>query len=132
MEWTLEWRQGQLAAVGLFAVASVYVAFQSADRETGAEAWTAMLWLVYLFSGFTAIGRLFDRERSATRRYLQWTVEPMGLMLGKLLHAILTTTALSGLVLAAFTLFLGWPPAPKPKSGPAGLLLLAAGSADCP
>lgn len=126
MEWRLEWRQGhQLAAVGLFAVASVYVAFQSADRETGAGSWTAMLWLVYLFSGFTAIGRLFDRERSATRRYLLWTVPPMGLMLGKLLHAVLTTTALTGLVLAAFTLFLGWPTGTETKVD-AGLLLLAA------
>ncbi|MEC7114112.1 MAG: hypothetical protein VXW79_04010, partial [Bacteroidota bacterium] len=89
MEWTLEWRQGhQLASVGLFALSSVYVAFQAASRGTAPEAWTAMLWLVYLFSGFTAVGRLFDRERSATRRYLQWTVDPLGLMLGKLLHAI--------------------------------------------
>lgn len=110
MEWTLEWRQGhQLASVGLFALSSVYVAFQAANRGTAPEAWTAMLWLVYLFSGFTAVGRLFDRERSATRRYLQWTVDPLGLMLGKLLHAILTTTALSAVVLGAFVLFLGWP-----------------------
>ena len=56
-----------------------------------------MLWLVYLFSGFTAIGRLFDRERSATRRYLQWTVDPLGLILGKLFHAVLTTTALTAI-----------------------------------
>ena len=105
MEWTLEWRQGhQLASVGLFALSSVYVAFQAASRGTAPEAWTAMLWLVYLFSGFTAVGRLFDRERSATRRYLQWTVDPLGLMLGKLLHAILTTTALSAIVLGAFVL----------------------------
>ena len=110
MEWTLEWRQGhQLASVGLFALSSVYVAFQAASRGTAPEAWTAMLWLVYLFSGFTAVGRLFDRERSATRRYLQWTVNPLGLMLGKLLHAILTTTALSAIVLGSFVLFLGWP-----------------------
>ena len=110
MEWRLEWRQGhQLAAVALFAIASVYVAFQSADRQTATGAWTAMLWLVYLFSGFTAIGRLFDRERTANRRYLQWTVDPLGLMLGKLGHAILTTTALTALVLGTFILFLGWP-----------------------
>ncbi|MDB4563812.1 hypothetical protein N9084_00745, partial [Flavobacteriales bacterium] len=91
LEWQLEWRQGhQLAAVGLFAVASVYVAFQASDQHTGAAAWTAMLWLVHLFSGFTAIGRLFDRERSNVRRYLQWTASPLGLILGKLFHAVLT------------------------------------------
>ena len=110
MEWRLEWRQGhQLAAVGLFAVASVYVAFQASDQRTSASAWTAMLWLVHLFSGFTAIGRLFDRERSQVRRYLQWTAAPLGLMLGKLFHAVITTTALTGIVLGAFVLFLGWP-----------------------
>ena len=49
MEWTLEWRQGhQLASVGLFALSSVYVAYQAASRSTAPEAWTAMLWLVYL------------------------------------------------------------------------------------
>ena len=110
LEWRLEWRQGhQLAAVGLFAIASVYVAFQAADHHTNPAAWTAMLWLVHLFSGFTAIGRLFDRERSDIRRYLQWTADPLGLMLGKLFHAVLTTTALTALVLGAFVLFLGWP-----------------------
>ena len=122
-EWRLEWRQGhQLAAVGLFAVASAYVAYQAADRQTASGAWTAMLWLVYLFSGFTAIGRLFDRERSATRRYLQWTVNPLGLILGKLGHAILTTTTLTALVLGTFLLFLGWPEGIDGAGHPGGLI----------
>ncbi len=126
MEWRLEWRQGhQLAAVGLFAVASVYVAFQASDQRTSASAWTAMLWLVHLFSGFTAIGRLFDRERSQVRRYLQWTAAPLGLMLGKLFHAVITTTALTGIVLGAFVLFLGWPVGIESPGKP-GLLILGA------
>jgi len=123
MEWRLEWRQGhQLASVGLFALSSVYVAFQAASRDLPPDAWTAMLWLVYLFSGFTAVGRLFDRERSDTRRYLQWTVDPLGLMLGKLAHAILTTTGLSAIVLCGFLLFLGWPAGDSDRTG---LVILA-------
>lgn len=126
MEWKLEWRQGhQIASVGLFAVASVYVAFQSTDGRTPSDAWTAMLWLVYLFSGFTAVGRLFDRERSATRRYLQWSVHPQGLILGKLMHATWTTTALTALVLSSFMLFLGWPEGAA-SAGRPGWLVLAA------
>lgn len=126
LEWRLEWRQGhQLAAVGLFAIASVYVAFQASDQRTGPAAWTAMLWLVHLFSGFTAIGRLFDRERSDIRRYLQWTADPLGLMLGKLFHALLTTTALTAVVLGAFILFLGWPQG-LDSPGKPGLLVLGA------
>ncbi len=124
LEWQLEWRQGhQLAAVGLFAVASVYVAFQASDQRTDPASWTAMLWLVYLFSGFTAIGRLFDRERSDVRRYLQWTADPLGLILGKLFHSILTTTALTALVLGAFILFLGWPQGAGELAKPALLVL---------
>lgn len=124
LEWQLEWRQGhQLAAVGLFAIASVYVAFQASDQRTGPAAWTAMLWLVYLFSGFTAIGRLFDRERSDVRRYLQWTTDPLGLILGKLFHSVLTTTALTAIVLGAFILFLGWPQGLEQPGKPAWLVL---------
>lgn len=124
MEWRLEWRQGhQLASVGLFALASVYVAYQAADQRTGPAAWTAMLWLVHLFSGFTAIGRLFDRERSATRRYLQWTAAPLGLVMGKLFHAMLTTTALTLVVLCSFVLFLGWPQGTEGPGKPEMLLL---------
>lgn len=126
LEWQLEWRQGhQLAAVGLFAIASVYVAFQASDHNTSAAGWTAMLWLVHLFSGFTAIGRLFDRERTDVRRYLQWTAEPLGLMLGKLFHAVLITTALTAVVLGAFVLFLGWPQEVDAPGKP-GLLVLGA------
>lgn len=126
LEWRQEWRQGhQLAAVGLFALASVYVAFQTADHRTDAAAWTAMLWLVHLFSGFTAIGRLFDRERSAVRRYLQWTAAPLGLMLGKLFHALITSTALTAVVMGAFFLFLGWPDGTG-NQAKTGLLILGA------
>ena len=78
-----------------------------------------------LFSGFTAIGRLFDRERTATRQYLRWTIEPLGLILGKLAHAILTTTGLTALVLATFLLFLGWPSGLE-QAGKPGLLVLGA------
>lgn len=110
LEWRLEWRQGhQIASVGMFALSSVYIAFQAARHGVSADAWSAMLWMVYLFSGFTAVGRLFDRERTNARRYLQWTVDPLGLMLGKLAHAIFTTTGLSAIVLCGFLLFLGWP-----------------------
>ena len=84
-----------------------------------------MLWLVHLFSGFTAIGRLFDRERSNVRRYLQWTASPLGLILGKLFHAVLTTTALTAVVLGAFLLFLGWPQGIESPGKP-GLLVLGA------
>lgn len=126
LEWRLEWRQGhQLASVGLFAIASVYVAFQASDHQTAPAAWTAMLWLVHLFSGFTAIGRLFDRERGQIRRYLQWTTQPLGLMIGKLLHGLITSTALTAVVLAAFILFLGWPSGVESPGKP-GLLILGA------
>lgn len=118
LEWRLEWRQGhQIASVGMFALSSVYVAFQAARNDVSADAWSAMLWMVYLFSGFTAVGRLFDRERSNARRYLQWTVDPLGLMLGKLAHAIFTTTGLSAVVLCGFLLFLGWPTGDTAKMG---------------
>lgn len=126
LEWRLEWRQGhQLAAVGLFALASVYVAFQGADHQTDTAAWTSMLWLVFLFSGFTAIGRLFDREREQARRYFQWTISPLGLILGKMFHALITTTALTAVVLGAFAFFLGWPDDVDVPGKP-GLLVLGA------
>ncbi len=124
LEWRLEWRQGhQIASVGLFALSSVYIAFQASRQGVSADAWSAMLWMVYLFSGFTAVGRLFDRERSNARRYLQWTVDPLGLMLGKLAHAIFTTTGLSAVVLFGFVLFLGWPTG---DTAQIGIVVLAA------
>ena len=125
LEWQLEWRQGhQLAAVGLFAIASVYVAFQASDQHTGAAAWTAMLWLVHLFSGFTAIGRLFDRERPTCGDTCSGLRSRSGSCWAKLFHAVLTTTASRPWYSGHFLLFWGGLKASKARK--AGLLVLGA------
>ncbi len=98
----------QLAAIGLFAICAVYLVFQ-ADGFKQADAWAAQLWVVYLFSIFSAAGRLFDREQGPTRRYLQWAVQPRALIGGKLLYAWAMTGAMTLLVFVAFYLFLGVP-----------------------
>lgn len=98
----------QLAAIALFAVCAVYLVFQ-ADGFKQDDAWVAQLWVVYLFSIFSAAGRLFDREQGPTRRYLQWAVQPRALIGGKLLYSWAMTAAITLLVFIAFYLFLGIP-----------------------
>lgn len=98
----------QLAAIAMFAVCAVYLVYQ-ADGFGQQNAWAAQLWVVYLFSIFSAAGRLFDREQGPTRRYLQWAVHPSALIGGKLLYAALLTGAMTLLVFGAFYLLLGAP-----------------------
>ena len=52
----VEFRQGHaLIGLLLFALASVYAAFQSVGDHPGEESWNALIWIVLIFTAFNAM-----------------------------------------------------------------------------
>lgn len=103
-----EFRQGHaLVGLLLFALASVYAAFQAVGDDAGAESWNALVWVVLIFTAFNAISRPNADDRPENRQYLTHVVRPIEWMLARTIYHWGMMTALAGLVLVAFSLFLG-------------------------
>ena len=104
----VEFRQGHaLIGLLLFALASVYAAFQAVGDDAGVESWNALVWVVLIFTAFNAMARPHPDDRPENRQYLTHVVRPVEWMLARTIYHWGLMTVLAGLVLAAFALFLG-------------------------
>lgn len=96
-----------ISSLVLFALASVYTAFQVIQGEAKPETWNAMAWLILLFTSFNSASRPMAEDNSSVITYLHWTVPPKVLIVARTIHQSLIMTALSTLVLFAMGIFLG-------------------------
>ena len=104
----VEFRQGHaLIGLLLFALSSVYAAFQSVGDDAGAESWNALIWIVLIFTAFNAMARPHPDDRPENRQYLTHVVRPLEWMLARTIYHWALMTVLAALVFAAFSLFLG-------------------------
>jgi len=103
-----ELRRGHaLVGLLLFALASVYSAFQAVGDQATAESWNALVWIVLIFTAFNAMARMHPDDRPENRNYLTHLVNPMEWMLARTVFHWVLMSLLAALVFAAFALFLG-------------------------
>lgn len=103
-----EFRQGHaLVGLLLFALASVYAAFQAVGDDAGAESWNALVWIVLIFTAFNAMAKPHADDRPENRHYLTHVVRPVEWVLARTLYHWGLMTVLAALVFGAFALFLG-------------------------
>jgi heme exporter protein B len=96
-----------ISSLVLFALASVYTAFQVIKGEADPATWNAMAWIILMFTAFNSAARPMKEDLASVRAYLHWTVPPHVLIAARTLHQSLIMSALSSLVLFAMGLFLG-------------------------
>ncbi len=104
----LEFRQKHtLAGIALFALAAVYLCYQAFQRADEPRVWNALLWLILLFTAFSAIGKSFAGQRHGLRLYLYTTVTPQEFILARLIYNMFLMWALGIFTFLMFVLFLG-------------------------
>lgn len=104
----LEFRQKHtLAGIALFALAAVYLSYQAFQRADDSHVWNALLWLILLFTAFSAIGKSFSGQRHGLRLYLYTTVSPQEFIVARLVYNMFLMWALGVFTFIVFTLFLG-------------------------
>ena len=97
-----------VAGLVLFAVSTVYAAYQVVRGRPDADTWNAMAWIILLFTAFNGVSRTLEEDRSEVLAYLRTTVQPLHYMLARTLHNVVILSGLSCLVMAFAGLLLGW------------------------
>ena len=97
-----------IAGLVLFAIATVYAAYQVVQGRPEPETWNALAWIILLFTAFNGVSRTLEEDRSEVLAYLRTTVQPLHFMLARTLHNVVVLTGLACLVVFFMGLLLGW------------------------
>ena len=100
--------QHSIAGLVLFAIATVYAAYQVVQGRPEPETWNALAWVILLFTAFNGVSRTLEEDRSEVLAYLRTTVQPLHFMLARTLHNVVVLTGLACLVVFFMGLLLGW------------------------
>lgn len=107
----LEFRQKHtIAGIALFALSTVYLCYQAFQKLDDGTTWNALLWVILLFTAFSAVGKSFQGQRRGLRLYLFWTVRPQEYIVAKVIYNMGLMLLLSLLAFGAYGLFLGSTP----------------------
>ena len=63
--------QHSIAGLVLFAIATVYAAYQVVQGRPEPETWNALAWIILLFTAFNGVSRTLDEDRSEVLAYLR-------------------------------------------------------------
>ena len=100
--------QHSVAGLVLFAVATVYAAYQVVQGRPEPETWNALAWIILLFTAFNGVSRTLEEDQTEVLAYLRTTVHPLHFMLARTLHNVVVLSGLACLVVAFMGLLLGW------------------------
>ena len=108
-EMLLEWRQ-KYAISGIFlyvfsTIFLVYLAFV----EPPPDAWNTLFWIIVLFASVNAVAKSFVRENSNRQLYYYTLVNPVAIILSKIIYNTLLLFSLTLLSFAGFAFVAGNP-----------------------
>jgi len=104
----MELRSSQgIAGLVLFAIATVFTAFQVIGGHPDPETWNAMAWIILMFTSFNSASRPLPEDLASVRTYLHWVVTPRNLIIARTIHHSSVLIILASLLLFAMGLFLG-------------------------
>ena len=99
--------QHGIAGLVLFAVCTVYAAYQVVQGRPEPETWNALAWVILLFTAFNGVSRTLEEDRREVLAYLRTTVQPLHYILARTLHNVIVLSGLACLVLGFMGLLMG-------------------------
>ena len=100
--------QHGIAGLVLFAIATVYAAYQVVQGRPEPETWNALAWVILLFTAFNGVSRTLEEDRPRSVAYLRTAVQPLHFMLARTLHNVIVLSGFACLVLFFMGLLMGW------------------------
>ena len=108
-DFTIDIRQKYaLAGVVLFAVGSAFIIYRTFP-QVNAQSWNVLLWIITMYAGLNAVSKTFVQEQKKTYFYYYSLVSAEEVIVSKLIYNTIFLISLVGVVLFAFTVFLGNP-----------------------
>jgi heme exporter protein B len=100
----VDWRQKHpIAGIFLYVVVTVYTVYLSFSAQVTPETWSVLYWIILLFIATASLAKTFIQEERR-HLYYYYLVDPVTLILSKLVYAFLYlgTLGLFGLAIYAF------------------------------
>jgi len=114
-EFLLEWRQKYaIGGILLYVFATVFIVFIASEEATP-QTWNSLFWIVVLFASVNAVVKSFTQENSSRAIYYYTLLNPIAVLLSKVIYNILLLLLLGVLTYAAFVLFINNPIVQLPK-----------------
>jgi len=106
-DFTIDFRQGfALTSVFLFAVTTVFMCYKIFGDLQG-QAWNAVFWIIFLFAALNAILRSFVQESGGRELYYFSLLNPIAVLLSKIIYNTLFLFVLGTLTFLVMALFTG-------------------------
>jgi heme exporter protein B len=108
-----EWRSFSTgSSIFLYVFSSLLVIYNAIQKITP-QSWMALLWILILFAALNAVQKAFNRESGFGQIYFYSIVDPLQLLLAKILHQCIMVLILALLTVLGFFVFSGVPIEPS-------------------
>ena len=106
-ELLLEWRtRYAISGILLYVLSTVFLVYQGFFGNVQAQTWNVVFWIVILFASINAMVKSFTQESSSRRLYYYQLVNPVAVILSKMIYNVGLLFVISLLAYAGFALFL--------------------------
>lgn len=108
-ELKLEFRQKYaISGILLYIFSTIFVVYVSAIQANGKE-WNVLFWIIVLFASVNAVAKSFVQESGHRQLYYYSLVNPIAIIISKMIYNTLLLLALSFLAYGVFSLVIGSP-----------------------
>lgn len=103
-EWRLEWRQKYaISGILLYVFSTIFIVY-TATIQVQPNVWNPLFWIIVLFASVNAVVKSFVQESGSRELYYYTLVDPVAVIIAKILYNSLLLLVLSLLSWAAFSL----------------------------
>lgn len=103
----LEWRQKYaISGILLYVLSTVFIVFM-ASTQPKREVWNSLFWIIILFASVNAVTKSFVQENGNRQLYYYSMVNPIAILLSKVIYNTMLLLVLSFLSWGAFTFVSG-------------------------
>lgn len=91
-------RQSAFSALMIYITASVFICYTALGLQSGnlsSQVWSALFWIILMFSSFGIVGKSFMGEKKGVLIYYHYLISPGSLIIAKMIYGTLLTFILS-------------------------------------
>ncbi|MCO5247902.1 MAG: heme exporter protein CcmB [Chitinophagales bacterium] len=104
----LEWRnKSVLASMLLYVIGATFIVYYAFEGRIEFQSWTAIFWVIVLFSVINIVGKTFEKEVNQQYYYIRGLVSPIELILSKLFYNAFLVFFFELIVYVEMTIFFG-------------------------
>ncbi len=109
-ELILEWRQRYaLSGILLYVLSTIFIVYAGFQQKLGAAVWNVLFWIIMLFASVNAVVKSFVQESGHRQLYYYTLVNPVALLVAKILYNTLLLLFIGLLTLGVFGMVAGNP-----------------------